>query len=107
MHRGVQEQEEEPEYDEGDLGEGPSAKRRKGPEEAGAEGQGAEDADMGEGEEGEGEEGEPAEPVFTPGERRGRGDGVGRGSVVMGGGLFTARASAACTLLGDLSRSRS
>lgn len=77
MRRDVQEQEEEPEYDEGDLGDGPSAKRRRGPEEAKAEEQGAEDADMGEGEEGEGE-GEEGEPVFTPGGARGRG-GEGRG----------------------------
>lgn len=58
---------EAPEYDEGDLGEGPRSKRPKQEgEEAGAA---AGDEDMGEGD-GEGEEEEapePAEPTFTPG----------------------------------------
>ncbi|PNW70541.1 hypothetical protein CHLRE_17g724200v5 [Chlamydomonas reinhardtii] len=65
--QGQKRKQEAPEYDEGDLGEGPRSKRPKQEgEEAGAA---AGDEDMGEGD-GEGEEEEapePAEPTFTPG----------------------------------------
>ncbi|KXZ51968.1 hypothetical protein GPECTOR_11g90 [Gonium pectorale] len=63
--RGAKRKQDEPEYDEGDLGEGPSSKRSKPAEgaEQGAEAEGGDaDEDMGEG---EGEE--VPEPTFVPG----------------------------------------
>ncbi|KAG2437798.1 hypothetical protein HXX76_005418 [Chlamydomonas incerta] len=63
--QGQKRKQDEPEYDEGDLGEGPRSKR---PKQEGGEEAGAADEDMGEGEEEEEvAAAEPAEPIFTPG----------------------------------------
>ncbi|GFR42570.1 hypothetical protein Agub_g3468, partial [Astrephomene gubernaculifera] len=66
-----EEPEEEREYDEGDLGDGPSAKRTKpAPKETAEDGAAAGEAEGGDEEMGEGEEGgdaEQAQPYFTAG----------------------------------------
>ncbi|KAG2449754.1 hypothetical protein HYH02_005279 [Chlamydomonas schloesseri] len=63
--QGQKRKQDEPEYDEGDLGDAPRSKRPK--QEQGEAAAGAGDEDMGEGEEEEEEAAAPAEPTFTPG----------------------------------------